>query len=443
MGFYSIYKIIKDVIRTLFGNKFLKLFLIVCIVFLVMTLVNNSNVFASFSIPYGDKNLTITDEWIEKFPYYAFYDLNDSGANLMGSYICSNSPLTITPVYNSSNTSQIDYYLIESTDLNGINSSFTTDLQFAINNCDTIDLNDISSYTAYVFSSNAYNFAYSNYDIYTNNGDLLHTSDAFTPPTLNNSISELENLSFNNFSISANSFTQEMISNPDEPLVMLFYNRSLSNSQNTDGLYPIKEKYFYKESIYFDRENSTDSNYIFKYPIFRSGVFFNIGSTYEIKLAKLVYIQEYNTWGYDYFANSYTFTVSSNVTQDYINQLNQQTATSSDEEQQQELQNSINQQTQSIDNINNAITDITVDNSSIDLPTDNTTNPTQSGIDNIFQTIYNGFTSGTPQNIVFPLPYSTNNITIQPNYITQMLNSSERRKNCLFSYSSFLLVRDK
>lgn len=427
MGFYSIYKIIKDVIRTLFGNKFLKLLLIVCIVSLVIVLVNNSNVFASFSIPYGDKNLTITDEWIQKFPYYAFYNLNDTSANLSGAYICSNSPLTITPFYNSSNTSQIDYYLIESTDLNGIASSFSTDLQFEINNCNYINLNDISSYTDYVFSSDAYNFVYSNYNIYTNNGDLLHTSDAFTPPTLNNSISELENLSFNNFSISANSFSQQMISNPDEPLVMLFYNRTLSNSQNTDGLYPIKEKYFYKESIYFDRENSTDSNFIFKYPIFKTGVFFNIGSTYEIKLAKRVYIQEYNTWGYDYFSNSYTFTVSSNVTQDYINQLNQQTATSTDEEQQQELQNTINQQTQSIDNINNSITNSTVDNSSIDLPTDNTQDPTQSGVDNIFQIIYNSFTSGTAQDIVFPIPFSDNNLTIQANYVSNMLGSSSRR----------------
>ena len=88
--------------------------------------------------------------------------------------------------------------------------------------------------------------------------------------------------------------------------------------------------------------------------------FFNIGSTYEIKLAKRVYIEEYNTWGYDFFDNSYVFTVSSNVTQDYINQLNQQTATSSDEEQQQQLNDSINQQTQSIDNINNSITDSNV-----------------------------------------------------------------------------------
>lgn len=423
MGFYSIYKIIKDVIRTLFGNKTLKIILIICIISIIAIFINKTNVFASFSISYGDKNLTITDEWIEKFPYYAFYNLNDSGSNLMGSYICSKSPLTITPFYNSSNTSIIDYYLIESTDLNGIASSFTTDLQFEINHCNDINLNDISSYTAYVYSSNAYNFVYSNYNIYTNNGDLVHSSDAFTPPTLNNSLSDLENLSFNNFSISANSYTNELENN-DGTFYMLFYNRSLSNSQNTDGLYPIKEKAFTKGSIYTDYNNSTDDNMVFSFPLFMSGVYFNIGSTYEIRFATKTYNYEYNTYFYDFFDTSYTFTISSNVTQDYINQLNQQTATSSDSEREQQLQDSINQQTQSIDNINNTITDSTVDSSSIELPTDNTNDPTQSGVDNIFQTIYNSFTSGTAQDIVFPIPNTNKNITLPASYTYDSLNNN-------------------
>lgn len=166
---------------------------------------------------------------------------------------------------------------------------------------------------------------------------------------------------------------------------MLFYNRSLSNSQTTDGLYPIKEKGFAKGSIYTDYENSTSDNMIFSYPIFKSGVFFNVGSTYEIRFAKKVYNSEYQRMVYEYLGDPIQFTVSSDVTQDYINQLNQQTATSTDSETTKELQSSIDNQTaaienqtQSIDNINNSITDSNVDNSSIDLPTDNTQDPTQS-----------------------------------------------------------------
>lgn len=278
--------------------------------------------------------------------------------------------------------------------------------------------------------NNPLEIVYSNVDIYLNDEPIYQD---YTNPSLGNSQSELENLSFSNFIVNANSYTQD-IENNDGTLFMLFYNRSLSNSQTTDGLYPIKEKAFTKGSIYTDYNNSTSDNMIFKFPIFMSGVYFNVGSTYEIRLAKQVYNSEYNTMTYEYFGDPIQFTVSNDVTQDYINQLNQQTATSTDSETTQELQNSINDQTnainnqtESIDNINTSINNSNVDNSSIDLPTDNTQNPTQSGIDNIFQTIYNGFTSGTPQDIVFPLPYSTNNITIKPNYINQMLNSSERR----------------
>lgn len=221
---------------------------------------------------------------------------------------------------------------------------------------------------------------YSDTDVYLN-GETIYTN--YTNPSLSNTQTQLENLSFSNFIINANSYTQEIEHN-DGTLFMLFYNRSLSNSSNTDGLYPIKEKGFTKGSIYTDYENSTSDNMIFNFPLFMSGVYFNVGSTYEIRFAKKVYNTEYSRDFYEYLGDPIQFTVSRDVTQDYINQLNQQTATSTDSETTQELQSSIDNQTtaienqtQSIDNINNSITDSNVDNSSIDLPTDNTQDPTQ------------------------------------------------------------------
>lgn len=453
MGFYSIYKIIKDMIRTLFGNKILK-FIIITIILLILSLLlnNESKAYStSDSLTFTFHNSTYTlPSWIEGHRYACFISSNDvypDRADLLFILFDDNNNEYLQEyVYNNQLT------FIKSSGSVGFHSikiTSITNLQSAIN--EYINYNTLINRSLATSESISRKFfTLSDNDAFLKSTVNIVNRDTNEPvystyinPSLGNTQSQLENLSFDNFIINANSFTQDMINDPDSPLVMLFYNRSLSNSSNTDGLYPIKEKYFYKESIYFDTENSTDDNYIFNYPIFKTGVFFNIGSTYEIKLAKRVYIQEYNTWGYDFFDNSYTFTVSTNVTQDYINQLNQQTATTTDEENQQQQLDAINNQTQSIDNINNSITNSTVDNSSIDLPTDNTNNPTQSGIDNIFQTIYNGFTSGTPQDIVFPLPFSSNNITIKPNYITQMLNSSERRQNCLLSYSSFLLVCDK
>lgn len=283
------------------------------------------------------------------------------------------------------------------------------------------------------------NFLLSNYELKdsSDNSVFQPNYSLFTPPSLSNTQSQLENLNFGSFIINANSFTDELKNN-DGLLYMLFYNRSLSNPLTTDGLYPIKEKIFVDGSIYIDYDNSTDDNLIFKYPIFKTGVMFNVGSTYEIKFAKVNGWYDNDTPLLEYFDNSYTFTISSDVTQDYINQLNQQTATTTDEDNNQELQNkidnqtnainnqtnAINNQTQSIDNINNSITDSTVDNSSIDLPTDNTVDPTQSGVDNIFQTIYNSFTSGTAQDIVFPIPFTNKSITLQANYIYNMLQSN-------------------
>ena len=450
MGFYNIYKILKDMLRTIFGNKILKAIIITLLIFIILTI--KENCFALSTIPpisVDGVTFNFNSAWNDDHPSYVgsmdnivilryevstnkyYYVFTRSSYPVYISTSTSGS-YKITNIHSYDNNNQQTYFAYNS--VNTARSTTNINVSAPSKGFTTSITTQYLSY-----NPNSLTVIYSDKDVYLNNEPIYTT---FTPPSLGNTQNQLENLSFNNFIINANSFTQTMIESPDEPLVMLFYNRSLSNSSNTDGLYPIKEKYFYKESIYYDTTNSTDENYIFNYPIFKTGVFFNIGSTYEIKLAKRVYIEEYNTWGYDFFDNSYIFTVSSNVTQDYINQLNQQTATTTDEENQQEQLNAINNQTQSIDNINNSITDSTVDNSSIDLPTDNTTNPTQDGVNNIFQIIYNGFTSGTPQDIVFPLPYSTQNITIKPNYVSQMLNSSERRKNCLFSYSSILLVHN-
>lgn len=46
------------------------------------------------------------------------------------------------------------------------------------------------------------------------------------------------------------------------------------------------------------------------------------------------------------------------------------------------------------------------------------------GIDNIFQIIYNSFTSGTPQDIIFPIPNTDKNITLSASYTYNMLNNN-------------------
>lgn len=420
MGFYSFYKIIKDMLRTLFGNKILKAIIIILLFFIILSIKQKCFGVVIDTTPIIGHSIDID---------LSQYDNKKYTICLVKA---TNGDLQVTVGFSSDNSC---IYYPNQRRLNYFNNTAGGAESYS---SDAVLINRIRSamslangnytttpeYTIWLPQSNINPVFYTNdMTIYNPDGSIHYSP--YTPPSLSNTQSQLENLSFNDFIINANSFTQDMISNPYDPLVMLFYNRSLSNSNNTDGLYPIKEKYFYKESIYFDNTNSTDTNYIFKYPIFKTGVFFNIGSTYEIKFAKRVYIEEYNTWGYDYFDTNFVFTISSNVTQDYINQLNQQTATSTDEDNQQKQIDAINNQTQSIDNINNSITDSNVDNSSINLPTDNTNDPTQSGVDNIFQIIYNSFTSGTPQDIVFPIPNTNKNITLSANYVADSLRNND------------------
>ena len=215
---------------------------------------------------------------------------------------------------------------------------------------------------------------FSNFDVKYTNGNtyLSATNPQIVNPILTNTQTELENLSFNNFNIEAHSYS-------DQDVYMFFYNRSLTNSLTTDGLYPISTKLLTREAIYYDTTNSTEENAIYNVPIWKTGVLFNVGSTYEIRFAIINgFDDESNTPLYSYIGDTYNFTISSSVTQDYINQINQQTATDTTQENFDNLQNSINNQSQSIDNMNNTITDSTVDSSSLGLPSDNTQDPTQS-----------------------------------------------------------------
>ena len=88
-----------------------------------------------------------------------------------------------------------------------------------------------------------------------------------------------------------------------------------------------------------------------------------------------------------------------------------------------DISNNQKETTQAIENLENTITNSNIDDSSIDLPIDNSTDITQDGLNGIFTSIYNAFCVGQPQDIVFPIPFTNKSITLQPNYVRNMLNS--------------------
>lgn len=85
----------------------------------------------------------------------------------------------------------------------------------------------------------------------------------------------------------------------------------------------------------------------------------------------------------------------------------------------------INQQNaNNLQNINDSINNSDVEFSDNSLPTDNTEDITAEGINGIFTSIYNAFCTGSAQDIVFPIPFTGKEITLSPNYVREMLNSS-------------------
>lgn len=90
-----------------------------------------------------------------------------------------------------------------------------------------------------------------------------------------------------------------------------------------------------------------------------------------------------------------------------------------------DINNSIKDTNEKLDNIEGTITDSNVDvDVENDLPSVDVEDPTQQGIDNIFNSIYNAFCTGEAQNIILTIPYTEKNISISPYYVRDMLNNN-------------------
>lgn len=90
-----------------------------------------------------------------------------------------------------------------------------------------------------------------------------------------------------------------------------------------------------------------------------------------------------------------------------------------------ETNNKIDDVNNSINNMQNSIIDSNIDNITDDtLPSDDTTDITREGVNGVFTSIYNAFCTGDAQDIVFPIPFTDKNITLQANYVNNMLSSN-------------------
>jgi len=142
-----------------------------------------------------------------------------------------------------------------------------------------VSLDYTSDFLTYVCNTNEKNYIISNYELKDNNGNIIYNPTKF--PQVTTSLEDLQTLNFDTISVSANSWS-------DKDLYILFYDRSLMNNEDTQGLYPKKEIKLSTDTSYYIPEISSEQNAIYWIANNNTGLNFKVGGTYEIRLAERV-----------------------------------------------------------------------------------------------------------------------------------------------------------
>lgn len=270
--------------------------------------------------------------------------------------------------------------------------NYTNNVYRAITNIRTGSVSD------YVANYNLPCAFATNRDIYTDNSfsslwfRASNESLASLNPTIVNTTSSIENWSFDNLTINCGQI------NPNSTFYLhCDYEGYTFSYDNLEQYKTINNGVAY---LYIPKSLLNQSI------VLRNGFNFSFGLQARQPNMQVLY----------YELGSYTM----NLTTEEQQQINED----SDKQVLSDISNNQKETTQAVENLENTITNTNIDDSSVNLPTDNTNDITQDGLNNIFTSIYNAFCVGEPQNIVFPIPFTNKNITLQPNYIRQMLTDS-------------------
>ena len=382
MGYYSFYRIIKDILYNLKKNKVL-----VIVAIIILTLFICNKVFATNDIiiknPYNNQEVNVTfPSWVEQdnLNYFFMYKFNSQTSfYYVLFYFDKNDNITLTKQPDGS------YKLGGMVYLNTLHKSYNWNWYYEI-------LDNIRNQTKpnkeggggyYIPASyvNLNNY-YTNANIKDTSGNIIFKNNSIKYPQVTTSIEDLQTLNFDTISVSAWNW-----SNKD--LYILFYDRSLMNNQNTEGLYPKKEIKLAQDTSYYVPEISSEENAIYWIANDNTGLNFKVGGKYEIRLAERVPqstgggFRGDDLYSYNYLGDSVQFEISENVSAEKLKELNEQTKANEEKERHDETIGAINNQTQATQDLNNSITDSNV-TTDVELPSDTTENPTENGLNNIF-----------------------------------------------------------
>lgn len=423
MGFYSFYRIFKDIIKSIFGNKSWRITLIICLVFLVIIFFNNK-VNASDLRPWNVYNNTTEFNW-SRLTHLNFVTYPSN----LPYKLFEIKPDETYYLYNpNSSTGSIHYFCYSSNDVNRPllliqDPAYQSALHFEYNYEMEKGYIDVPYNIPFTPSMTYYVFINDDCEIYLFDDKY---SNIETYNELSALAVDLHNFLFGDDSSSVNT-------NLATGLVASGSGSFLTYANNNVYYFPVKKGYTYsfsfdynnpyseriKEHLRFGYTSSVPSNGV-SYTNMNFWDTINFSYNYEFTATTDSYF--YISYVSYLFSN---FVFSSNYNPDQSGGINQQI---------------INQAQQTRETLTDS--NISQDSSDYSLPTDSTSDITASGFASIFDRIKNTFTSPVSTPIVITVPFTGKSFTIskQSVYGSANLGIVQTLIECFWWYIIALFV---
>lgn len=395
------------------SHKLLTILLVITLYFVAMFFRNN--VFgAQLDYEFSDSSTqTITlPSWVEQNNYNYFLFVTYLNTTYTGCLIVSKGDISVSMVspsptfYCNEGIARTGFLRGNFSYIQSTIQNFTEPSQF------TTSTEPFGAYDSLTSSSIQYisNVNITNYS----NGTTLFPNNSIQFPQVANSLQDLETLNFDVISVNAWSWS-------DKDFDILFYDNNVTDTSNTDGLYPKRVITLNQDTSYFQSSLSANpnTNAIYWIPIDEIGLNLYVGGSYVIKFAERVSLNPSVSgadYSYNYLGEPINFTISSDVSQDKINAINKAIEDMTNQKYHDETINSLN-------NLNEALTNTTPDSSvSSDIDTSLNFDNNNQGLNNLNGGFFSRLTSmlsnllgynlGEDTSVSIPLPNTDKSIVL-------------------------------
>lgn len=437
MAYYSIYKIIKDIVRTIFGNKILKILLITLVCLVIYFIIFNNKV--SAAVVYDDITLVDGNSYELEFPdwfnyddyavcfYYSSYSAGSSNSATINFCITEkNSSYTLNSNNYITCTNAVAAY-----NYGGGLSSFGTKLS----EIKSLTKQTNFSYTGYGYGVDLsrYGSSFSSYkffntlDIYKNNQIFQPAEEPIKYPEVSTSLSDLENLNFQVISINGWDY-----SNND--LWFLFYDRTYTDEDSFTNLYPTSQFLLNELSDYYiaSLSSEADDNKVYWIPSDQLNTTFKAGGTYGFRFA--LRIMDGPAFSYQYITDEIQFTINQNLSSDIIASFNNNIKDQQEKENFTNIEDAINNQSQNQQNFyNNMFSEQFNENLADDTltgATDSTDSIDNSQYIGLFSTVFGKFSDiingdfSSIEEIHYPVPNTNKDIIIRSDLLSSKISNT-------------------